>query len=217
MIKGDKPYFHVADQNFLSEWHGCSFLGYHLNVVAIERKYFLWSLIVGVSCEIGWQVAPEFSIWLLILVLCKKPGWLPWDNWCLFWGCWLESGCTRGKNLWAIFQWKWLFMGILWLGGSPCKILTGVSGYPIIYVIILNVPIRSRSCLTSEFWLKFEMLLLFCDFLPTPCSLGCRLMFLGKIPVLWWYWPRLAPCIGVTPYPTGSLFPFWPHSSVLLM
>ena len=58
------------------------------------------------------------------------------------------------------------------------------------------------------------MLCLFCDYLPTLCSLGCHLMFLGMIPVLWWYCPRLVPGRGVSLSATGSLFRCLLHSFV---
>ena len=54
-------------------------------------------------------------------------------------------------------------------------------------------------------------------YIPTLCLLGCRLVFLGIIPVLWWYRPRLAPDRGVSPSTTGTLLCFWPHSSLSLM
>ena len=76
------------------------------------------------------------------------------------------------------------FLGILWIVRARWKILTRVSGCPLLCVIIQDVPLKRRACLTSVFWLSFDMLLLFCDFLTALCSLGCCTMLLGMSPFM---------------------------------
>ena len=169
------------------------------------------------ACGIGLRVALECSIRILILVLCINIGWIPQGYWYLCWGRCPESGCTGGRHWWTITQWQWSFMGIIWLGIYTWKILTGVNGCPLICVIIRDVTIWRRVCLNSYIWLSFEKLCLFYYSIPKLCSLGCRLMLLGMITVLWRYWTILVPGRGDFLSTTGSLPHSWPHYYVSWM
>ena len=66
----------------------------------------------------------------------------------------------------------------------------------------------------SSIWFSFEMLLPFCYFLPTPCSLGLRPMFLSISPVSRWFRPIYLPGIEVFLYATGLLLHSWPRYSM---
>ena len=61
------------------------------------------------------------------------------------------------------------------------------------------------------------MLLMFCDFLPIMCSLGCHPMFLCMSSVLEWCRPRSVHGIGICLSSTGSLLSSWTHSYVSWM
>ena len=99
-------------------------------------------------------------------------------------------------------------------GRDPWKILTGGIEYPPLCVRIQGFLPQSRVFCISEIWSSFDILLLFCYFLPTPCSLGCHMMFLGASPVLIWCPPIYLVDIGICLSATGSLLRSWPQSSV---
>ena len=168
-------------------------------------------------CGIELWVTQDCSIWLLILVLCRRLWWTTWGCWCLYWGLWLESICTEGRYFWTISQWYWLFTGILFLGRAPWKNRIRVSGCPLFCKKTRDVPLQSRVCLISVVWLSFGTLYLFCGYIPTLCSLECCLVILGTNSVLLQYQPRLAPVKGVSPNATSSLWRFWPRSYVFWM
>ena len=91
------------------------------------------------------------------------------------------------------------------------EILIGGSGCLSLCVRIQGVITRSIVLLIPDIWLLFEMLLLFYDFLPTLCSMGCHPMFLGMSTVLRWCRPIYVPGIGVWLSTTGLLLRSGPH------
>ena len=91
------------------------------------------------------------------------------------------------------------------------KILIRFSGCLPLCVRIQGVIPQRIVFHISVVWLSFEILLLFCDFISTPCSLGCRPMFLDIVPVSRWCWTIYVPGIVVHLYYTGSLLCYWHH------
>ena len=64
------------------------------------------------------------------------------------------------------------------------EILIGGTRFPPLCGIIQGVLPQGIVFQISYILLSFDMLLLFCDFLTTLCSVGCRPMFMGMSPVL---------------------------------
>ena len=96
----------------------------------------------------------------------------------------------------------------------PWQTLTVWSGCPALCVIIPVSLCQRKVCLTLVNWLSVVRWLLFFEALPIPCSLVCHLLLLSMSPAGWWFLPRCAPCRGLCPSATVSLWSFWPHFSV---
>ena len=95
---------------------------------------------------------------------------------------------------------------------DPRKILIGRSGG--ITRCVIGPVVSSGRRLFRILSIYFHLICYYFYFIPTPCSLGCRRMFLGMIPILIWCRPISVPGMGVFLYATGSLLRSWPRSSV---
>ena len=204
--------------DFLSECCCCFFLWEKFRTVARGRIMCPWyEPDVDYPCDIVCRVVPVCSIWCMFLGLCRNHECLPLGNWCLWRGHWLESLCTERNHLCTTYQWSLLSLGITMPHTSPCKILIQESGCLTLCVRNQGVLPQRKIFRISAIWFSFKMLLLFCDFIPSPCSLGHCPILMGTITVLRWWQPISVPVTGVCLSAIESLLDSWTCSYVSWM